>query len=64
MFMVKMGEKITTGIGGLDIILKGGLRAGSSVLVTGPPGTGKTYPGEMASLLERPAFRMVWHDVA
>ena len=27
---------------GLDIILKGGLRRGTSLLVTGAPGTGKT----------------------
>lgn len=35
-------EKIKTGIEGLDELLKGGLRKGSSVLIAGPPGTGKT----------------------
>jgi circadian clock protein KaiC len=37
-----MVDKIKTGISGLDEILKGGMRQGASVLVTGPPGTGKT----------------------
>lgn len=37
-----MTEKISTGIQGLDIILKGGLRKNSSILITGAPGTGKT----------------------
>lgn len=37
-----MIKKIETGIPGLDEILKGGLRDGASVLVSGPPGTGKT----------------------
>ncbi|MFH2028674.1 MAG: ATPase domain-containing protein [Nanoarchaeota archaeon] len=37
-----MTKKIKVGIPGLDDLLKGGLREGSSVLVTGPPGTGKT----------------------
>lgn len=37
-----MIKKIETGIPGLDEILKGGLRKGASVLVSGPPGTGKT----------------------
>src|SRR3989344_9132470 len=37
-----MVEKIHTGTQGLDIILKGGLRKNSSILVTGAPGTGKT----------------------
>ncbi|MCK4521827.1 MAG: hypothetical protein KAU20_04590 [Nanoarchaeota archaeon] len=35
-------EKVSTGIKGLDSILKGGFNKGASVLVTGPPGTGKT----------------------
>ena len=33
---------LKTGIPGLDEILKGGMREGSSVLLSGPPGTGKT----------------------
>ena len=37
-----MIEKIKTGIRGLDIILKGGLRKNSTLLLTGAPGTGKT----------------------
>ncbi len=40
-----MANKIKTGIPGLDDVLKGGIRQGSSVLVTGPPGTGKTIFG-------------------
>ncbi len=34
-----------TGIPGLDDVLKGGLRRGASLLITGPPGTGKTIFG-------------------
>jgi len=34
--------KIRTGIPGLDDIFKGGVNKGSSILVTGAPGTGKT----------------------
>ena len=37
-----MTEFIKTGVRGLDIILKGGLRKNSSLLITGAPGTGKT----------------------
>lgn len=35
-------DLLKTGIPGLDQVLKGGLRRGSSVLITGAPGTGKT----------------------
>ena len=35
-------EKIKLGILGLDEILKGGVKKGSTVLITGVPGTGKT----------------------
>ncbi|MBU2638016.1 MAG: AAA family ATPase [Nanoarchaeota archaeon] len=35
-------EKLKFGIEGLDEILKGGIRKGSAVLVTGPPGSGKS----------------------
>ncbi|MBW2983797.1 AAA family ATPase [Candidatus Woesearchaeota archaeon] len=37
-----MIKKIETGISGLDEVLKGGMREGASVLVTGPPGSGKS----------------------
>lgn len=37
-----MNDKVKTGIIGLDDALKGGMRRGASVLVTGSPGTGKT----------------------
>jgi len=37
-----MIEKIKTGVIGLVEVLKGGIRKGASVLVTGSPGTGKT----------------------
>lgn len=40
-----MIKKIKTGIPGFDEILKGGIKEGSSFLVTGPPGTGKTIFG-------------------
>lgn len=36
------GTLINTGIKGLDVILKGGLRQNASMLITGGPGTGKT----------------------
>lgn len=35
-------EKIKIGISGLDEVFKGGVREGSSILITGAPGTGKT----------------------
>ncbi|MBW2975753.1 hypothetical protein KY366_08600 [Candidatus Woesearchaeota archaeon] len=35
-------DRVKTGIPGMDEVLKGGLRRGSCVLITGPPGTGKT----------------------
>lgn len=35
-------EFIKSGIPGLDNILKGGIRTGNTVLITGAPGTGKT----------------------
>ncbi|MBI1936115.1 AAA family ATPase [Candidatus Woesearchaeota archaeon] len=35
-------ELIKTGTPGLDHVLKGGLRKGASILITGAPGTGKT----------------------
>ena len=37
-----MIRKFKTGIQGFDDLLKGGLKERSSVLITGPPGTGKT----------------------
>ncbi|EKT4524556.1 AAA family ATPase [Pseudomonas putida] len=35
-------KRLATGIEGLDILLKGGLLAGASYIVQGPPGAGKT----------------------
>jgi len=35
-------EQVTTGIKGLDILLRGGLPKGSTALVSGTPGSGKT----------------------
>ncbi len=35
-------ERVTTGIKGLDTLLKGGLPRGSTTLLSGTPGTGKT----------------------
>jgi len=40
-----MIKRMKTYISGLDEILKGGIREGASVLLTGPPGTGKTILG-------------------
>lgn len=40
-----MNHLIKTGIPGLDDVLKGGVREGASILITGPPGTGKTIFG-------------------
>lgn len=40
-----MMKKVKTFVPGLDDILKGGVREGASVLITGPPGTGKTILG-------------------
>src|SRR5215207_7295014 len=38
-------ERISTGIGGLDLALGGGLIRGALYMVTGRPGTGKTTLG-------------------
>jgi len=38
-------DKISTGISGLDQILKGGLISGRNYLITGPPGSGKSTMG-------------------
>ncbi len=38
-------DKISTGISGLDKILKGGLISGRNYLITGPPGSGKSTLG-------------------
>ena len=40
-----MDQKLKTGIPGLDEMFKGGIIKGSSVLVTGAPGTGKSIVG-------------------
>jgi circadian clock protein KaiC len=40
-----MSEQISTGISGLDTILRGGITAGHAVLVQGTPGAGKTTLG-------------------
>lgn len=39
------GSRVTTGIAGLDEMLRGGLVPGTAVLVRGAPGTGKTLMG-------------------
>jgi circadian clock protein KaiC len=44
--MPKSGvARASTGVAGLDAMLRGGLRAGDSTLVVGSPGTGKTTLG-------------------
>lgn len=40
--MVETLKRLPTGIDGLDAVLKGGLVAGASYIVQGPPGAGKT----------------------
>jgi circadian clock protein KaiC len=35
-------KRLSTGVRGLDVVLGGGLQAGSLVIVAGPPGSGKT----------------------
>ncbi len=40
--MVQALQRLTTGIEGLDALLKGGLVTGASYIVQGPPGAGKT----------------------
>ena len=42
---VKREERVPTGIGGLDEVLRGGLRPGRGYLVSGRAGTGKTILG-------------------
>ncbi len=37
------GEHVPTGIDGLDKVLAGGLKRGSSTLIYGPPGSGKSW---------------------
>jgi circadian clock protein KaiC len=43
--MVAKPQRVPTGIAGLDDVLHGGFLAGSSILVRGAPGTGKTTLG-------------------
>ncbi len=63
-----LGNRLSTGVAGLDTMLLGGLPEGSSTVVLGPPGTGKTClglqflacatpdaPGLMLSFYEKPA---------
>ena len=40
-----MIERVKTGIPGLDIILDGGFLYHNSILIKGPPGSGKTTLG-------------------
>lgn len=42
---VKKMESLSTGIEGLDILIDGGYPKGKSILLTGPPGSGKTILG-------------------
>lgn len=43
--MAREIKYIKTGVQGIDVILKGGLYPSSSVLVSGPPGSGKSILG-------------------
>lgn len=38
-------ESLPTGVEGLDLLVEGGYPKGKSILVTGPPGSGKTILG-------------------
>jgi circadian clock protein KaiC len=40
--MFMRSKRISTGVGGLDRLIEGGLRQGKTYLVVGQPGTGKT----------------------
>jgi circadian clock protein KaiC len=41
----RSGERVSTGISGLDDMMSGGIPAGDAVLVAGPSGSGKTLVG-------------------
>ena len=38
-------ESLSTGIEGLDVLMDGGYPKGKGILITGPPGAGKTILG-------------------
>lgn len=38
-------ESLSTGVEGLDLLMEGGYPKGKSILITGPPGSGKTILG-------------------
>lgn len=38
-------ESLSTGVEGLDLLIEGGYPKGKSILITGPPGSGKTILG-------------------
>jgi len=63
--MTDNAERVSTGVPGLDEILKGGLLPGRSYLVRGGPGTGKTTLGfhflcEGLAKQEKPLFISRW----
>jgi len=60
-------ERVKTGIEGLDQLLRGGFVPGSSVLVSGSPGTGKTSLGMQflyngITLYDEPGFFVTFEE--
>ncbi|MGH9998685.1 MAG: RAD55 family ATPase, partial [Nitrosopumilaceae archaeon] len=44
-YVIESSIKVRTGIPGLDSILSGGFREGKTIVLSGPPGSGKTTFG-------------------
>ncbi|HZQ82640.1 MAG TPA: ATPase domain-containing protein [Gaiellaceae bacterium] len=60
-------ERLPTGAEGLDVILGGGLPAGSLVVIAGPPGSGKTILAQQicfanASIERRALYFTTWSE--
>ena len=53
-------NRLATGVPELDVVLGGGLLAGSFVVVAGDPGTGKTILAQQLCFAAATAQRKVW----